>query len=614
VPGFDDLLTRELERAARPASPAGAFERVDRRRAHRARLRTVGSVALAVVVLAGTLGGVAILTRAFDGDPLPDAAAPDGSATVVGNGRIVVVRDAGQRRQLYAVGADGSGDRRVSSSATDDHSPSVSFDGSTVLFVHQLDGRPPVIATIPIEGGTVTWQTEPGWGAHDPAWSPDARGFAFVGDAGDGEGLYVMSVGLDGAAPHRIADRSLTAWGDPSWSPDGAWIVVSAAPSDDVEEPLNLDLYLVRADGSGDAVNLTDTPDASEAMPSWSPDGDAIAFVTGSNALDDTPTGGVATIRPDGSDRRVLTDDHAFEQHPTWAPDGTMIAFDRDDPAGTSVYTIRPDGSGLTRIALGADPAWQPVPAGGATAPPSPTPAPVPPEAVQDLGWAFPVCNAQSLDGDFDGNGVVDVAYVATKASDPGCPQAVQAMNVIGIDLDGDGEVDSEGGPISCELACLPFVAIDLNVDGDDELFVARLVSAVVGLTPYQLVDEGGPAIVPITFAPPGDPGNDLPAGEPPMLYVGGDEGFAARLECSPTEAGAVLNAVTGDLDSIEQPTAWTVRQTISRMDGARFVVLDSLRSEEPVGEEGPFGSEVVAELCGEPFAENGVFPPPRST
>ncbi len=106
------------------------------------------------------------------------------------------------------------------------------------------------------------------------------------------------------------------------------------------------------------------------------------------------------------------------------------------------------------------------------------------------------------------------------------------------------------------------------------------------------------------------DSRNDLPAGEPPTLYVGGDEGFAARLECSPTEAGAVLNAVTGHLDSIEQPTSWTVRQTIFQMDGDRFRVLDSIRSLEPVGEEGPFGSTVDPQLCGQPFPPNPAFPP----
>lgn len=88
MPGFDDRLTRELERAAHPASPAGTFERVDHRRGRRARVRRLGSAALVVVVLAGTIGGVAVLRNAFR-EPAP----PPGGTDTVSNGSIVVSRD-----------------------------------------------------------------------------------------------------------------------------------------------------------------------------------------------------------------------------------------------------------------------------------------------------------------------------------------------------------------------------------------------------------------------------------------------------------------------------------------------------------------------------------------
>jgi hypothetical protein len=361
-------------------------------------------------------------------------------------------------------------------------------------------------------------------------------------------------------------------------------------------------------------------------MPAISPDGARIAFVRVPNTLDDTAQGGIALMDADGSNVEQLNEG-SFEQHPTWSPDGSLIAFDRDDPEGLSTYTIHPDGSALARVTLGNDPAWQPVPEEGTAMPqPSSTPLPTtsPSDGITDLGFAFPVCNVQTLEGDYDGNGTTDVAYVATKMSDaPACPQADQADNVLGVDLDGDGTVDADGGPISCQLDCLPWVAIDLNADGAAELFVAQLVSPIVGLTPYQLVDGGGGlALVPIGFAPPGDPGNDLSPGEPVMLYVGGDEGFAARLECDPTEAGAVLTALTGSLDSIERPTTWTVRSTEFRIEGGRhdperppsqagwFEVSDTSVAHQPVGDQGPFGSVVDPQLCGVPFPDHGVFPP----
>ena len=70
---LDDRLSRELERAAPPADPTGAFEQVERKRVRRGRVRKLQAGALVVVVLAGTLGGVAVLREAFRSSLTPGA-------------------------------------------------------------------------------------------------------------------------------------------------------------------------------------------------------------------------------------------------------------------------------------------------------------------------------------------------------------------------------------------------------------------------------------------------------------------------------------------------------------------------------------------------------------
>ncbi len=66
MPGFDDRLVQELDRAARPApATPEIFHEIDRRRARRHLLRKVQSAVLAAVVLAGTGAGVLALNHAF---------------------------------------------------------------------------------------------------------------------------------------------------------------------------------------------------------------------------------------------------------------------------------------------------------------------------------------------------------------------------------------------------------------------------------------------------------------------------------------------------------------------------------------------------------------------
>ncbi len=85
------------------------------------------------------------------------------------------------------------------------------------------------------------------------------------------------------------------------------------------------DIYSVPLDGDGVSalVDVTDTPDKSEGMPSWSPSGAWIAFANGARDLgiDDIPFGGIDVwmlTDIDRCSRRRGT----FDRHPSWT-DGT---------------------------------------------------------------------------------------------------------------------------------------------------------------------------------------------------------------------------------------------------------------------------------------------------
>jgi Tol biopolymer transport system component len=82
--------------------------------------------------------------------------------------------------------------------------------------------------------------------------------------------------------------------------------------------------------------------------PTWSPDGSLLAV----EGWDDSGSN-VYTIRPDGSDRRLVLK-NAWS--PSWSPDGNRLVVVHGDGAG-SLATVRTDGSDLQSFtfALGND-------------------------------------------------------------------------------------------------------------------------------------------------------------------------------------------------------------------------------------------------------------------
>lgn len=121
----------------------------------------------------------------------------------------------------------------------------------------------------------------------------------------------------------------------PCWSPDARHICFMS----DREGTTNL--WICDADGSH-VRRLNRTP-AVCYMPSWvkTPDGERIVFGMHS----DKPE--MASLRPDGSDLRMLGEGH----DPTLSPDGRSICYTGHPPeGGVTVYVMAWDGTGKRRV------------------------------------------------------------------------------------------------------------------------------------------------------------------------------------------------------------------------------------------------------------------------
>ena len=214
-------------------------------------------------------------------------------------------------------------------------------------------------------------------------WSPDSDQVLFT----QGASLYAVSE--DGPRLRELARGSVEIPRD-SWgaigtmiafgvSPDGERVAYATCenPQQDLRKAIEefgwreatsrygYELAAIRIDGT-QLQRLTKTTDF-ENYPSWSPDGERIAFLRtrgDGDPMSLANRASLATMAADGSDRQTIVTgfDSLAMRPPSWSPDGRRLAFAGDDgESGLSIYTVRTDGTELRRLAdTLSGPSWLP--------------------------------------------------------------------------------------------------------------------------------------------------------------------------------------------------------------------------------------------------------------
>jgi Tol biopolymer transport system component len=194
---------------------------------------------------------------------------------------------------VFAVRPDGTGLRRLTTTG-DAGRPVPSPDGKTLLFMRsEHPARLPSTSGLWLMAADGTRQrrlleVREGSLEVPGSWSPDGDTIAFtrcssVRPGPDGSvpnTCTVQTVSRTGSAERRLAERAR----EPVYSPDGERIAfvtdrdehgLHATGSD--ENAFANELYAMDSDG-GDARRLTNTEELDEGSPSWSPDGERIAY------------------------------------------------------------------------------------------------------------------------------------------------------------------------------------------------------------------------------------------------------------------------------------------------------------------------------------------------
>ncbi|HEX9006403.1 MAG TPA: S9 family peptidase, partial [Bacteroidota bacterium] len=307
---------------------------------------------------------------------------------------------------LWIVGADGSGLRRLTAHPAADRHPVWSPDGKWILFESTRSGSSQIWMTSP-DGKEVRQLTSIAGGASEPVLSPDGRTLAFVSEVfpefsdrpfplsdslnrmklqeleqapgtprlftqllyrhwdhwveGKRQHIFVQSFPAGEPRDLTPGDRdavpsssTFSANPDYSFSPDGREIAYTATPTPTRREAwcTNHDVYVVPVSG-GPARQLT-ANQAADASPQFSPDGRYLAYRAQQRPGYEGDRWELVVLdRKTGTSRSLTA---SLDQHVgafRWAPDSRTIFFESSVEASGMIFAVTLEGKGIRRVVEG---------------------------------------------------------------------------------------------------------------------------------------------------------------------------------------------------------------------------------------------------------------------
>jgi Tol biopolymer transport system component len=248
-----------------------------------------------------------------------------------------LVASIGTGQHLFLADTKSDSLRQITQGTGNETYPSVSPDAKTILFSESAsDGD--ILSMSLADGSTkplvVTARSE-----SIPAWAAKANEMVYMSDRLGTEDLWLHTEQADGTSAERpLITRDSFASSPPKWmygaalSPDGKRVIFVTVSADGAAS-----LWEAAVAGGAPVKLTSDSGKDTEFAGDWSPDGAEFAYIAiqpdGKSALKVVRTSGGATPR-------TLVPDIGHNV-PSWSPDGNWIAYSNEN----RLYLISPDGT-----------------------------------------------------------------------------------------------------------------------------------------------------------------------------------------------------------------------------------------------------------------------------
>ncbi len=279
-----------------------------------------------------------------------DILARFGGKSLMGS-RIYFVSTRTGNKEIWSMDYDGANQKQVTAYRSISTFPAVSPDGTKIAFTSYPRGIPSILIHSVETGRNLRFYNQAASMNMASDFTPDSQQVVLSSTAGNLRYAQLFIANVDGTNLRRLSNSQAIEV-EPKVNPKTGRELVFVSGRSGMPQ-----IYKMNMDGA-DVVRLT-SGEGEAVNPAWHPDGQHIAFAWTRGY----EPGNYNIFVMDVATQQFvqLTHGTGRNENPSWAPDGRHIVFSSNRDGRQQIWTMRADGTGLTKLTtqgINEKPVW----------------------------------------------------------------------------------------------------------------------------------------------------------------------------------------------------------------------------------------------------------------